>query len=119
MTCPEGILYTGGRDGQIIAWELGLKSRRRQHRYGYSGPRRGCWETLTDDMEEEEEEEEEIVRSDGDILGDVVESGRRERRKSPALTEEIPYEEAWEYDADGSTSTVSWFVARQLLLSVS
>lgn len=35
---PEGILYTGGRDGLVCSWELGLPTKRRRHRYGTSKP---------------------------------------------------------------------------------
>ncbi|KAF8516481.1 hypothetical protein JB92DRAFT_2251756 [Gautieria morchelliformis] len=114
-TCPEGILYTGGRDGQIIAWELGLKTKQRQHRdrYAERGPvwRKGRWEILTgwSDIDERDEEEEETIVNDGDILGDVVDSGGHKRRKSEALTEEIHHEETWEYDADSSSSPPSTF----------
>ncbi|KAL8278770.1 hypothetical protein RQP46_008839 [Phenoliferia psychrophenolica] len=35
---PGGILYTGGRDGLVSSWELGLPTRRRKTRYGQSSP---------------------------------------------------------------------------------
>ncbi|KAG8217527.1 hypothetical protein J3R82DRAFT_5676 [Butyriboletus roseoflavus] len=95
---PEGILYTGSRDGQVISWDLGLSF----------GPRRSPssrrnrvarWEALTGMADEtlgEETEEEE--RRDGDILGDVKESGGRRRRSS--IHEDIPYEHQWELDLE-------------------
>lgn len=43
---PSGILYTGGRDGMIGAWELGLQMRRKKAVYRYDG------------VEEEDDEEE-------------------------------------------------------------
>lgn len=46
-------------------------------------------ETLAEETEEEE-------RRDGDILGDVKESGSRKRRSS--THEDIPYERQWELD---------------------
>ncbi|KAF9227880.1 WD40 repeat-like protein [Gyrodon lividus] len=89
---PEGILYTGGRDGQVISWDLGLPFRR------MLPSRRGRvvrWEMLTgmaDETLDEETEEEE--RRDGDVLGDVKESGGRRRRSS--MHHDIPYERQWE-----------------------
>ncbi|KAI6005914.1 hypothetical protein EDD15DRAFT_2154574 [Pisolithus albus] len=97
---PEGILYTGGRDGQVISWDLGLPFRRRRaqpHRH----PNR--WERLTsmgdeswDDNAEEEEEE----RRDGDILGDVKESGARRWKDKNHKGGDLPYEHQWEFDVD-------------------
>ncbi|KIJ17442.1 hypothetical protein PAXINDRAFT_168100 [Paxillus involutus ATCC 200175] len=95
---PEGILYTGGRDGQVISWDLGLPLRRRR-----AAPSRRSrvarWEMLTgmaDDALDEETEEEE--RRDGDVLGDVKESGGRRRRNS--MRDDIPYERQWELDPE-------------------
>lgn len=31
---PQGLLYTGGRDGLLCSWELGLPTRRRKRAYG-------------------------------------------------------------------------------------
>jgi WD repeat-containing protein 48 len=47
---PSGILYTGGRDGMIGAWELGLRMRRRKPTYRYD-----------DGLEEEDDDEEEAT----------------------------------------------------------
>lgn len=111
---PEGILYTGGRDGQIIAWELALKTKQRQHRYGYTERipswRKNRWEMLTGwthNDQEIDEEDEEVVGSDGDVLGDVVDSGSKRRQTNEALTEQISHGEAWEYDEEGGSSSVS------------
>ena len=98
---PEGILYTGGRDGMVMAWDLGIPMKRRSQRYGTpldSRYRSGRWEALTswDDDAIFEEEDDDWPTSDGDIIGDVKESGRirgyRSRRN------EIPYEQQWEPD---------------------
>ncbi|GAA5850251.1 hypothetical protein JCM8547_001061 [Rhodosporidiobolus lusitaniae] len=35
---PGGILYTGGRDGLLCSWELGLPTKRRRRRYGEREP---------------------------------------------------------------------------------
>ncbi|KAG2126054.1 hypothetical protein DEU56DRAFT_743233 [Suillus clintonianus] len=99
---PEGILYTGGRDGLIISWDLGLPFRQRhdgRHRRG----RLDRWEMLTgmgDEILAEEAEEDE--RRDGDVLGDVKEGGGRRRRGS--TTDQLPYELQWQLDTDALTS---------------
>ena len=57
---PEGILYTGGRDGMAISWDLGVPMKRRAQRYGYTGRSLRRWEVMTnwaDDIIEEEEED--------------------------------------------------------------
>ena len=51
-------------------------------------------ETLAEEVEEEE-------RRDGDILGDVKESGGRKRRSS--IHDDIPYERQWELDLETPT----------------
>ncbi|KAF8585272.1 WD40 repeat-like protein [Ramaria rubella] len=114
--CAEGILYTGGRDGQIIAWDLGLKTKQRRVRYGYNDHgfrrRKGRWENLTgwgDYMEEEDESDEEVMGSDGDVLGDVVNSGEKKRRASEVQRGTVPYEEAWELDTDAAVPPPSAF----------
>ncbi|KAG1749376.1 hypothetical protein EDD22DRAFT_981841 [Suillus occidentalis] len=99
---PEGILYTGGRDGLIISWDLGLPFRRR-HDSRHRRDRLDRWEMLTgmgDETLAEEAEEDE--RRDGDVLGDVKESGGRKRRGS--TTDQLPYELQWQLDSDALTS---------------
>ena len=88
---PEGILYTGGRDGLVIAWDLAVpmrpRSRPPQAFSSYSPRVAGRfahrrWDLLTgwgDDVIDEDVEEEDEIRSDGDILGDVKGSGKRRR----------------------------------------
>ena len=96
---PEGILYTGGRDGMVISWDLRLPTKQRPTRL--SKPQRGRWEMLTgwgdswyDDGEEDDTENEPSVGTDGDVLGDVTASVRK-RRKSSATSNK---EEYWELD---------------------
>lgn len=91
---PEGILYSGARDGLVCSWDLELPMRRRKEE-----KRRfvGRWEGMTgwgDDVFDEDDEEDRI-RSDGDILGDVNSPRRRRRTDEP-----IPYEQRWETDLD-------------------
>ena len=95
---PEGILYSGGRDGLVLSWDLGITMKRRKLA-GTDTTRRlrsGRWEIMTGwadhAIDEEAEEHEERLHRDGDILGDVTPSKRRARRNS------LPYESQWETD---------------------
>lgn len=105
---PEGILYSGGRDGLVCSWDLGIPTKRREQKYGAPSPslRRGPgrWEIMTgwtDDIIEEDLEETEEYRSAGDILGDVKGSDRRGRFRSNSVRDQsIPYEQQWETDID-------------------
>lgn len=97
---PEGILYTGSRDGQVISWDLGLPYRKR-HAQPHGHPNR--WERLTsmvDETWDDDAEEEEEERRDGDVLGDVKESGARRWKDRRNKGGEMPYEHQWELDMD-------------------
>ncbi|OJA18527.1 hypothetical protein AZE42_06653 [Rhizopogon vesiculosus] len=99
---PEGILYTGGRDGLVMSWDLGLPFRRR-HDGRRRRDRSDRWEILTGMSDESlAEEVEEDERRDGDVLGDVKEGGGRRRRGSTA--DQLPYELQWQLDVDALTS---------------
>lgn len=85
---PEGILYSGGRDGLAVGWDLGVGMRRKRadidaehgEKWRIGSGRR--WEMMTgwsDDVIDEEDGEEERITSDGDILGDVTAFGKRRR----------------------------------------
>lgn len=94
-SCPEGILYTGGRDGLIISWDLGIATKKRELNKVKASSRK--WEVLTgwaDDMIEEEGEDEDRILSDGDILGEVSHRRQQTIRRAP----EVPYEQQWETD---------------------
>lgn len=94
LETPQGILYTGSRDGQVISWDLGLRLCPRRNPSSRRN-RAARWETLTG-MADASEETEEEERRDGDILGDVKESGGRRRRSS--ADNDTPYEHQWELD---------------------
>ncbi|EMD31556.1 hypothetical protein CERSUDRAFT_88909 [Gelatoporia subvermispora B] len=97
---PEGILYTGGRDGLVNSWDLRIPMKQRAQRYGMSGRSARHWEIMTnwaDDVIEEEADEGEEFRSDGDVLGEVV---GKTRRRIPRAEDQIPSEEQWETDGD-------------------
>ena len=94
---PQGILYTGGRDGLVAGWELGVGMERRPtHRYGYEhGGRRGWvrWNELgggDDDEEEDDYDDEEGDRSNRDEA-DQPDGDDPQR---------IPYEQRWEVKQD-------------------
>jgi WD repeat-containing protein 48 len=97
---PGGILYTGGRDGQVLAWDLGLPYRQRSRTHGINseGANRR-WEMLTgwgDDVYEDEDEEEDVPLA-GDILGDVP---VKRKRRGSRPDDPIPYEEQWELELE-------------------
>lgn len=100
QSAPSGILYSGGRDGLIIAWDLGLPTKRRRSKPSAAkGKRNDHWEYLTgwaDDAIEEEEEDERIG-TDGDVLGEVTSALKRQRNAS--VSGEIPIEQQWEVDS--------------------
>ena len=101
---PEGILYTGARDGLVIAWDLNIPMRRRDHNDRVTQNSSSRWELLTgwvdpivDDIPGEDQE----LRSDGDILGEVRGSSRRRAMSGAAATGgSIPFEHEWEPDVD-------------------
>ncbi|KAL5500915.1 hypothetical protein ACEPAH_9302 [Sanghuangporus vaninii] len=103
---PEGILYSGGRDGMIMAWDLGMPMKPRSPRFSASpqdGSRRmGRWERLTMDEDDDnaiyEEEDDEWPISDGDVLGDVVGSSGRRGSRYWMKVDDVPYEQRWEID---------------------
>ncbi|KAL4067662.1 hypothetical protein J3A83DRAFT_4543660 [Scleroderma citrinum] len=97
---PEGILYTGGRDGQVISWDLGLPFQRRRSS-DLPLVQATRWERLTGMADEtlvvvEGEEE----YRDGDILGDVKESGGRKWKDRNEARTGLPFEHRWELDLD-------------------
>jgi WD repeat-containing protein 48 len=103
---PEGILYTGGRDGQVISWDLGVAMKKKDS--SSAKTRRdhlavGRWEVMTgwadDYIDEEAEENEERLGSDGDVLGDVVPSSSRRRRPSKSSSL-VLRDDQWETDLE-------------------
>lgn len=101
FAAPQGILYTGSRDGQVMSWDLGLTLRPRRSP-SLRRNRAARWETLTGMADADDETEEEEQR-DGDILGDVKESGGRRRKSS--FRDDIPYEHQWELDPETPSSS--------------
>lgn len=108
---PEGILYSGGRDGLIVAWDLNIPMKPRSQRYGVPDSEFqrsvGRWEIMTgwaDDILEEEGEESEDLRSDGDVLGDVQDAQNDRQKRRKGIDSAIRYEEKWETDVDAFQS---------------
>ena len=62
------------------------------------------WELVTgwiDPITDDPPEEDEDMRSDGDILGEVIGSARRRKLSSAAATSgSIPFDHMWELDID-------------------
>ncbi|KAH8995974.1 WD40 repeat-like protein [Lactarius akahatsu] len=101
---PEGILYTGGRDGLVIAWDLNISMRQRVRKRDVSRRRSTRWELITgwgDEVVDDTLDEDKDLRSDGDILGEVKGSSRRRGLSSTATSPGfIPFEHQWEGDID-------------------
>ena len=102
-SAPEGILYSGARDGLVCSWDLELPMKKREALYQSKRPHRrgGRWEVMTgwgdDAIDEDGEDIEDRIRSDGDVLGEV-DSPRKRRRGGFDGT--IQYEFQWETDLD-------------------
>ena len=122
---PEGILYSGGRDGLVISHDLGLPMKMRGPKVstpedGYDSSEQqtrlrmngGRWEIMTgwgddvhggigggldDDLDEAEERP--TSGGDGDVLGDVV-SGTKRRKRRIRQSESWKYYEMWELDRE-------------------
>ncbi|EJD38181.1 hypothetical protein AURDEDRAFT_187845 [Auricularia subglabra TFB-10046 SS5] len=97
---PEGILYTGGRDGLILSWDLGMRMRKRK-----PGPEDGRgpgkpkpWEAITGWDDDFDDDDDELPILAGDVLGDV---SRRKRANTLSDTDGLPWEDQWEVHEQG------------------
>ncbi|KAJ3802993.1 hypothetical protein GGU11DRAFT_849688, partial [Lentinula aff. detonsa] len=97
-SAPEGILYSGGRDGLVLSWDLQLPMKKRIPK---DHERKSSWEAMTgwadDGMDSEEEDF--PITSSGDILGTVVGTVDR-RKKATKNGSPLPYEHQWETNLD-------------------
>ncbi|KAE9411423.1 WD40 repeat-like protein [Gymnopus androsaceus JB14] len=95
-SAPEGILYSAGRDGLVLSWDLQLPMKKRKPK---EEERPGKWEKITgwaDSIDEDEDEG--PISVPGDILGTVV--GTRRKRPTKLGEQTLPYENQWEIDVD-------------------
>jgi WD repeat-containing protein 48 len=111
---PEGILYSAGRDGLVIAWELGAptKPRRREPREPPATGRvrrRGDWKAMTGWDEDQDLSDEESISTDeasaldlneGFLDGMYNSAPRATSSPRTALSKSIPYEQRWQIDSD-------------------
>ncbi|KAI9457236.1 WD40 repeat-like protein [Lactarius psammicola] len=101
-TTQLGILYTGGRDGLVIAWDLNISMRQRVRKHDATRRSSTRWELITgwgDEIVDDALDEDKDMRSDGDILGEVKGSSRRRGLSSAAASPGIiPFERQWEGD---------------------
>ncbi|KAF9035234.1 hypothetical protein BJ165DRAFT_1355739 [Panaeolus papilionaceus] len=97
-SAPEGILYSGGRDGLIMSWGLGIPMRKRKE---LEQAPKGRWEVLTgwgdEGLDDDADDVDENPLSDGDVLGDVT---RNRRVHARSRSGEYPLELEWETDMD-------------------
>jgi len=98
---PEGLLYTGGRDGLVISWELGAHMRKRsleaENGHGPGKPKR--WDAITGWADEDESDEESPIL-DGDVLGQT------NRGTAKLQSDHLAWEDEWQVDEQGPINTV-------------
>ncbi|KAF8639324.1 hypothetical protein AX17_001572 [Amanita inopinata Kibby_2008] len=101
---PEGILYSGGRDGLVMSWELGIRLKKKILEQDGRAAKvaRGRWEVMTgwaDDADDEDQADDDRVTGDGDVIGDVpMSAGNRRRKRIIKDLNLVPYERQWEPD---------------------
>lgn len=110
-SAPGGILYTGGRDGLVAAWDLNIsQQKRRGRRYrpvaGRGTGQRVRWERIGDggDWDDDDDDaagEADETSSDDDDVGAPLESNGSGGRKK------LAYEDRWEVDREAIARQVS------------
>jgi WD repeat-containing protein 48 len=117
---PEGILYSAGRDGLVLAWDIGAPTRPGSRKARGRVPatkshRTGEWKAMTGWDEDEDDAESSETDSDdasvpelGDLILDDVDdepllAGSRPHRDT--LDKSIPCEKRWEVDGDRLNDT--------------
>jgi WD repeat-containing protein 48 len=94
---PQGLLYTGGRDGLVASWELGIGMKRRKRRIGYGeGGERGGW-VKWDDIEGGGGDDDEFDEFDEAAEDENWEDLKRAEEEEG---KQIPYEDRWEPDGE-------------------
>lgn len=96
-TRPEGILYSGGRDGMVIAHELGASLKQRSKPYGSEKVPGRSWEAITGwrDHYEYDQDHDLDTDADGELHGHGGSHGSS-----------IPFEDSWELDLSTGEPTV-------------
>lgn len=91
---PQGILYTGGRDGLLAGWELGMRLRRRPAREGYDGPGKADWVRWNELGVDGEADDD----ADGEppVAAPAGAAYTSDRQRSDGET--VPYEDRWEVE---------------------
>jgi hypothetical protein len=93
---PQGILYTGGRDGLLAGWELGMRLRRRTALEGHEGAGKADWvrwnELGVDGLNDGADDE----PTAGSGSGAPTPPTPSDRRTSDG--EKLPFEDRWEVD---------------------
>jgi len=122
---PQGILYSGGRDGLVLSWDLGLATRARTKSKSSDSANRSHrkWESVTgwdDDDQTDEDEVSEMPVSDGDVLGDVTSPALLRRRRQNTVGNGATPEISWELDRERMGATpVSLIYTRHYVLTYS
>lgn len=114
---PDGLLYTGGRDGLLCSWECSLPTKRRRRGYG-TQPEVDEDAGSDSDLDDSDDERQTVPAMDKLKLNDLgnrpvsvastrnrspMPSGARPRRDSSTSTtkdDSLPVEERWEIDAE-------------------
>lgn len=89
-TKPEGILYSGGRDGVVIAHELGASLKQRLKPYGSEKVPGRSWESITGWMDNYDYDQDFGTDADGHAFS----------------TASIPFEDSWELELSSGEPTV-------------
>lgn len=101
---PQGILYSGGRDGLVLSWDLGLPMKAKaKPRDNHGKKAKKKWEAITgwdDDEQTDEDEGTEIPVSDGDVLGDVTSPATMRRRRQNTFAGVAKPQFDWELDRE-------------------
>lgn len=104
-SAPGGILYTGGRDGLVASWELGIPHKKRKGgRYDLAPlKQRVKWERIGDSAEIWDDEDDEANDFEEDAPEDEPSSSDEEMAEgwigvNGKKLREVPYEDRWEVD---------------------
>ncbi|KAF8327930.1 uncharacterized protein EI90DRAFT_2998333, partial [Cantharellus anzutake] len=114
---PEGILYSAGRDGLVMAWEVGAPTQPRKRKpRERSGPgirsRKGDWKVMTAWDDEDEDLSDEGSDSDASDLTQLTED-ENEPLIGEGLDKTLPHEQQWVVDHEKAENLTIHSVFRQ------